>query len=247
MKSKKIIAVVLAAVVLVIGLAAAGIFLTDKYADGRDKALALAMSDANCSEALAESYSSAVTLKEGIVVYKVDFSFDGFAYEYVISSVTDKIISKEKSLKAVDLPSETELSANTNEPITVTQKAEITANIPSTESTQESVTQSDMTTQKSTTVESQTISQEETPTSELKQTTGQSGNTYIGIDKAKEIALRYVGIDASKVIFTKAKLDKEHGIRVYKIEFETALTEYEFEIHAISGDILEFSKEAVDD
>lgn len=254
MKSKSIIAVVLAVVVLIAGLALAGVFLTNKYSNGLDKALSLAMADAECSNELADEYSSCVSFKEGTVVYKVDFSCDGFSYEYIISSVTDKIISKERKLCAVNPSAQTETTAQMNE-LTATAEAatstaETTVHIPQTEEPQNYTAQSVATTQKPITTESQSaVSREETTTKKPKPTasTTQSNSTYIGIDRAKEIALKHAGVDSSKVIFTKAKLDKEHGIRVYEIEFETAFVEYEFEIHATSGKILEFSKEAHDD
>ena len=58
---------------------------------------------------------------------------------------------------------------------------------------------------------------------------------YIGVGKAKSIALKDAGVSASSVTFTKAKLDRDDGVAVYEIEFYSGDTEYEYEIDATSG------------
>lgn len=63
-------------------------------------------------------------------------------------------------------------------------------------------------------------------------------SNYIGVDKAKSIALKDAGVSASAVKFTKAKLDRDDGKVRYEIEFFTHDTEYEYEIDPVSGQIL---------
>lgn len=70
---------------------------------------------------------------------------------------------------------------------------------------------------------------------------------YIGVDNAKKIALKNSGLAAGDVIFTKAKLERDDGIYIYEIEFETSTTEYEYEINAVTGKILDVSSEPIDD
>lgn len=74
-----------------------------------------------------------------------------------------------------------------------------------------------------------------------------SSSGYIGADKAKSIALKDAGLSASSVTFTKAKLDREDGIRVYEIEFFVGSTEYEYEINATTGKILDKDIDTDDD
>lgn len=69
---------------------------------------------------------------------------------------------------------------------------------------------------------------------------------YISIDEAKAIALKKVSLDASKVTFKKAELDTDDRTPHYDIEFVSGGYEYEFEIDAKSGKILEFDRERVD-
>ncbi|MCC8099217.1 MAG: PepSY domain-containing protein, partial [Clostridiales bacterium] len=73
--------------------------------------------------------------------------------------------------------------------------------------------------------------------------TDSTGNTasasYIGVDKAKTIALSDAGVTASDATFTAAKQDKDDGVVVYDIEFYTSAKEYEYEINATTGAILD--------
>lgn len=59
----------------------------------------------------------------------------------------------------------------------------------------------------------------------------------IGVDAAKQIALDNAGVSSAS--FTKAYLDYDDGIRVYDIEFNTDNKEYDYEIDAHTGKILD--------
>ena len=63
---------------------------------------------------------------------------------------------------------------------------------------------------------------------------------FIGVDRAKSIALGHAGVSASSVSFSKAKLDDDDGRGVYEIEFYVGNTEYDYEIDAYSGGIIEY-------
>ena len=70
---------------------------------------------------------------------------------------------------------------------------------------------------------------------------------YITAQSAKQIALNHAGLNAGRVTFTKAKLTTEDGIRVYEVEFITDDYEYEYEIDAKTGRIIEFSVDSLYD
>ncbi len=70
--------------------------------------------------------------------------------------------------------------------------------------------------------------------------TPQAQSDYIGVDKAKEIALNNAGLSENNVVFTKSKLDRDNGLVVYDIEFIQNNMEYEYEIDALTGDILSY-------
>lgn len=63
--------------------------------------------------------------------------------------------------------------------------------------------------------------------------------SYIGVDQAKSAALLHAGVEGSQASFFKAKLDKEDGRMIYEIEFYVGRTEYEYEIDAFSGAVLD--------
>ena len=45
---------------------------------------------------------------------------------------------------------------------------------------------------------------------------------------------------------TSVELDIEHNIKVYEIEIRNGQTEYDFEIDAITGDILKYEEDLED-
>ena len=67
--------------------------------------------------------------------------------------------------------------------------------------------------------------------------------SYISVDKAKEIAVGKAGLSVSGVTFQKAKLDYDDGRAVYEIEFFSGGVEYECEVDASTGAILDYSSE----
>ena len=65
------------------------------------------------------------------------------------------------------------------------------------------------------------------------------------MDKAKEIALDHSGV-SGKVNYTKAKMERDDGVNVYEIEFFQNGMEYEYEILASDGTILDWSADKDD-
>ncbi len=61
----------------------------------------------------------------------------------------------------------------------------------------------------------------------------------IGVESAKDCALKDAGLSASEVTFSKAKLDEEDGVQVYEIEFRMGKIKYEYKIDAATGAVLE--------
>lgn len=65
----------------------------------------------------------------------------------------------------------------------------------------------------------------------------------ISENEAKQIALAHAGFSEAQVTFTECKLDYDDGVAEYDIEFTVNSAEYEYEIRASDGKVLEFSKE----
>ena len=64
---------------------------------------------------------------------------------------------------------------------------------------------------------------------------------FIGLEKAKQIALRGAGLDeaAQKIVFTREELSRNSGKPCYILEFYTDKCAYSYKVDAVSGDILE--------
>lgn len=65
--------------------------------------------------------------------------------------------------------------------------------------------------------------------------------------QAKAKALAHAGLKESEVIFTKAKMDRDDGVTYFDVEFRAGNVEYEYEIHATTGKVLEHDKDIDDD
>ncbi len=62
--------------------------------------------------------------------------------------------------------------------------------------------------------------------------------TYIGEEEAKAIALAHAGMNESDISHMLCKLDYDDGIAEYEVEFWDGTTEYDYEINAVSGEII---------
>lgn len=85
------------------------------------------------------------------------------------------------------------------------------------------------------------------------QPAGQGGNQSglanqpkLGVEEAKEAALKHAGLTSQEVTFIKEELDYDDGITEYEIEFVTSTTKYEYEINAADGAVLGSSQEPVE-
>ena len=64
-------------------------------------------------------------------------------------------------------------------------------------------------------------------------------NSIITSERAKEIALSDAGLKESQVTMSKVKYEWDDGIQIYDVEFYSGGLEYEYEIDARNGMILE--------
>ena len=69
---------------------------------------------------------------------------------------------------------------------------------------------------------------------------------YISADRAKEIALSHAGVAETNVFDYDCELEHEKGRAVYEIDFESMNYEHEYDIDAVTGEILRSDKEIRD-
>ena len=70
--------------------------------------------------------------------------------------------------------------------------------------------------------------------------------SYISLEEAKKIVLEHAELAATDVTFSKAMLEDEDSEMVYEINFFTQDYDYEYEVNAYTGKILEVSREEYD-
>lgn len=77
------------------------------------------------------------------------------------------------------------------------------------------------------------------------QTTGSaSQNAYIGMDAAKQAALKHAGLSQADVTFLEAEYDYDGGRMVYEVEFYASGEKFEYEVDAATGAIIKYEHEA---
>ena len=67
--------------------------------------------------------------------------------------------------------------------------------------------------------------------------------TTITAAQAENIALKHVGFTTDQVEWLHAEYEIDNGVPQYDVEFHHEGVEYEFEIHARTGEILSFDKD----
>ena len=216
--------------ILIIGLCAFGAVrvnagINENQTIGMDKGVNIALADAGFKSEEVTNLTAHYDTEDGISVYEVSFVAGEYKYEYVVKASNGKIIEADRDELAD--------SVSKSSDATNTEKG-------SSEKSEQTQTQ---TSETATTAETETKSN----ISENSSSSGSASSNYIGVDKAKSVALSDAGLPASSVTFTKAKLDREDGVRVYEIEFFTQDKEYEYEINATDGTIRSKDIEKNDD
>ncbi len=86
------------------------------------------------------------------------------------------------------------------------------------------------------------VVQTETKQTETKNSTktSQSNATYITREEAKQIAFAHAGTTGSNIRDLEIEFDHDDGRAIYEIEWEVGNKEYEYEIDAITGQIIDF-------
>lgn len=67
----------------------------------------------------------------------------------------------------------------------------------------------------------------------------------ISLEEAKTIALTRANLTADQVTFIELELDYDDGLTVYQISFVSGTTEYEVEVNATNGNIVDYDVESI--
>ncbi|MBR5229460.1 MAG: PepSY domain-containing protein [Firmicutes bacterium] len=192
---------------------------------GLDKGVEVALSDAGFKTDEVTNLSAHYDNEAGAASYDIEFTANGFDYDYSIKAADGTILEASRQQEKIMTLKENEIKFEDQiEP----KQTEQTTQAVKTDSQKEQQTSQ----QAQSTAQSQPAEQQS-----QQQTSSTPSSKYIGVDKAKSIALKDAGLASSDVTFTKAKLDRDDGIAVYEITFFSDRTEYDYEINATSGKI----------
>lgn len=193
-----------------------------------DEARALALADAGVAEEDADVSREALAQDNGVWVYEFRFRAADAQYEYKLNANSGDVRGKVKESFAYPSPEPAESAAPdpapspTARPVQTSQPAPQPTPTPQPPAT-----------------DPPAPSPEPVPTA----APSQPAPVYIGMDRAKAIALGHAGLSADQVRFTQAQMDREDGRMVYEIEFRQGQVEYEYEIDATTGQILDWDRD----
>lgn len=71
-----------------------------------------------------------------------------------------------------------------------------------------------------------------------------ASGTYIGEEAAQKAALDHAGVSKDSVKFVRTHLERDDGRWKYEVEFYQDNTEYDYDIDAVSGEILSYDHDA---
>lgn len=227
------IAVFALCVILVVALLAfagikVGASVMNNQGIGLDQATKVALQNAGFEESDVTLLRGHFDRDDGISTYDIEFrGSDGFDYDYVISANDGTIIEANREL--ADLLPGAGTQQNSGQTQESTSGSDNSASTGSGSSSSGS----------SGSAGSSGSQSSQTQPTKPQSGSGQSSSNYISADKAKSIALQDANISASNATFLKAHLDMDDGIYVYEIEFVSGQWEYDYEIHATTGAILD--------
>jgi uncharacterized membrane protein YkoI len=211
---------------------------------GAEKAEMFAFADAGVDPVSAHDVHSEFDFENGMFLYEVDFEAEGTEYDYGIHAFNGTVVKKNARIvnaykaatntsAAADQTTATDKAA----PETTAVSEQTTDDAGVTDVTQDSADRATTADQTATAAMPQTV--------EAAEARSQNMET-IGLAAAKATALDNAGLSESDVTFTKAELDTDDGMLKYDLEFFTSSNEYDYEVNAQSGAIIEKSVEAIE-
>ena len=235
---------------------------TDSELIGVERAKEIALADSGCTQGSVTFTKAELDNDDEKPHYEIDFHTDKNNYEYDIDAFSGKILDKEVE-KTESKPSPNPSATPAPDAETYIGKAKARsialkdANVSEKDAT---FTKTELdrddgrvvydvefyTSDAEYEYEIDAVTGKITDRSVEKNAHNDSGE-LLGIDEAKRIAIEYAGLKASDVTFVKAKLESEHGRVVYELEFYASGIEYEIEIDAVTGEVLDFDFEKDDD
>lgn len=228
-------------------------FGTETNYIGKDSAKNIALTDAGVQESVALALEVKFDFDDGQYLYEVEFKVGRVEYEYDINATTGAIHKKEIDDKTVveQAPQGVEfIGVESAQQVALTSANVAVEDIIST-------TKAKLDFDNGAYVyEIEFYTAQAQYEYEINAVTGaiikyeidhitfsQQTGEYIGIETAKYIAIAHAGVTAESVVFEEAELENDDGVFYYSIEFISGGYEYEYEIDAVTGNIVKMDKE----
>lgn len=214
---------------------------SDKAYIGEAKAKEIAFAHAKVS-AQDVAYSEIdMDVEKGVMVYELEFKSGGYEYEYDINAQTGDIVKNKKEIDD-DIPQGTQTPSTGTEGDGTTDTGTTEAG---TGATGNGGSGNAQIPSAGTYYHHPEQHHEDDHHNVIVPDGNGGGNTgaasgTITLDQAKGIALNHAGLTADAVYFEKAELDYDDGMQIYEVEFKSGNTEYEYEIDAVTGAIIDY-------
>ena len=202
----------------------------DEYI-GTDAAKQKALENAGVTESDVVGLEVKLDRESAFAEYEITFDAEGYDYEYDIDAVSGEIVRVFRQLD-----DETKLPTPT-----------LSDNTPSHHDETEEHHDEPSTTEHHDETEDHHEDDHHDTTAATTAEPSPAEPSYIGVESAKQIALDHAGLSASEVYDLEAELDRERGVIVYDVSFDSSGYDYDYEIDAASGEILRSDKERDND
>ena len=193
-----------------------------------DQAKQTALQDAGVKETAITIRKLKREMDDGRLIYDVEFVSADTEYEYEISAENGAIL--EKSIEPLDLEDRVAAPANT----------------PAAQPAAPAETQAPAPAQTASPAAPSQPAQSAPAQTAPAQTAPAQTAAMISADQAKQTALQNAGVAEANAVLRKLKLERDDGRMIYDVEFTSGGKEYEYEIDAANGAVLERSIEAIE-
>ena len=185
-----------------------------------EEARQAALDDAGLTAAQVTFSVEALREEQGALMYQLNFRSWNSQFEYLIHAGTGAVYSRSKETRVVSPPAPAEPTP-----------------APETAPPVEGASQPPETAQLSQPPESQPPASAQPEPSPSPAASAPS-SLYIGMDRAKSIALEHASLTSGQARFTRLRMGRRDGQTVYQLRFRQGGTEYEYEIDASTGRVL---------
>lgn len=181
-----------------------------------DEAKDIALKHANLTSEQVSFIKAGSEVDDGIEKYNIEFYYENKEYDYEINAADGQIIEFDNEVENYNITNE-EASGSVNEVVNGNGNTNADSNV--NENTNENTNVK--------------ISSE---------FNGKSNSSVGGItlEEAKTIALNHANLANKNVTFGRSEVDYDNGIKKYEIEFYYGNKEYDYEINAANGQILNY-------